>query len=91
MACPTCGEIQDGVGDVPAIGGDAAFWCPRCGTLEMHTNGVSAFKTPNLIEGCRSYKRAIIANLPLSLLGVTAAQAWRVLGIAESINLPKDR
>lgn len=50
MACPTCGEIQDGVGEVPAIGGDATFWCPRCGTLEMHTDGVSAFKVPKLVE-----------------------------------------
>lgn len=57
------------------------FWCPRCGTIK-EKDGVGAPQFPLLVGRCRRFAET---------LGPSWAQMWKILGIAESINLPKDR
>lgn len=56
------------------------FWCPRCGTL-MQKEGEA--EVPKLVERCRTFGGCI--------LNPSTLNEWRVLGIAESINLPENR
>lgn len=60
---------------------NCAWWCPRCGTLVVVQDN---FYTPKLVERCRQYADMTIHH-------ETSVVAWRMLGIAESINPPKDR
>jgi hypothetical protein len=61
---------------------DKVFWCPRCGTLSNFPNGVRASNIPQLVTRCRKYQDGITEFVN---------GEWVSSGIAEAINLPKDR
>lgn len=87
MSCPTCGHTMQGVGGVPAVGGDPAFWCPRCGTLEMPARKLT--ESPKLVERCRKFETDPL--MPLPAISGEIGKLWTRLGIAESIHKPEDR
>lgn len=68
MSCPTCGHTMQGVGDVPAVGGDPVFWCPRCGTLERPA--IMLADVPKLVERCRKLRARP------STTGFTVSALW---------------
>lgn len=82
MSCPTCGHTMHGIGAVPAVGGQPVFWCPRCGTVEDHADGITDVGVPKLVERCRAFAAETRADL---------LEGWQRLGVAESIHLPADR
>jgi len=84
MSCPTCGHTMHGIGEVPAVGGQPAFWCPRCGTLIDHSHD-SIGDAPKLVQRCRTFEA--------TLAGVCAEHLyqWKASGVAESINTPQNR
>lgn len=84
--CPSCGHTMHGIGHVPAVGGEPVFWCPRCGTLEDHTNGIMDVGTPKLVERCREFEKGREMRDDDNVFS-----KWHMLGIAESINLPSNR
>ncbi len=86
MACPTCSHTMQCV-TAPSFGVIGVFWCPRCGTIKRQTdtpNGDTA-EVPKLVERCREFYPHWV------MLSDPAANAWRRLGIAESINTPEGR
>lgn len=89
MPCPTCSHTMYGMGEVPAVGGNPLFWCPRCGTIQSVDPGLGTLisETPKLVERCRTFARQrIIDGSPDG-----DSAAWRQTGIAESINTPENR
>lgn len=86
MSCPTCDHTMHGIGNVPAVGGEPVFWCPRCGTLEDHTNGITDVVAPKLVSWCREFKAQTAGRVPVPLVEV-----WHRLGICEAINVPANR
>jgi hypothetical protein len=66
-------------------GGSVFFWCPRCGTLKLGDAGIG-YETPKLVERCRQYQAGMTTDVVPGHL-----QQWRIIGIAESINVPSER
>lgn len=89
MSCPTCDHTLGGFGRLD--GRDTRlFWCERCGTIVgQDVNGeVNYTEVPKLVNRCRQFEMTFPpGNLP----SVSYSQEWKRLGIAESINTPKDR
>ncbi len=82
MSCPTCGHTMHSI----ASSTSPVYWCPRCGTLEDHTNGLKDVSTPKLVERCRKFKGHAAEHVTQ-----TAIDIWKRLGIEEAINLPDER
>ena len=78
MNCPTCDHGMQAIG---YCDGGTVYHCPRCGTISHH--GVYV---PALVERCRSFAYQVIGRIT-----ERADDVWRRTGIAESINLPKER
>lgn len=80
MSCPTCDHTLHEMGCRTT--GMPFFWCPRCGTMKT-CDGVIV--KPSIVDSCREFESTIV--------GVCAEHSyqWKAFGIAESINLPKNR
>jgi len=70
---------------------DNIFHCPRCGTVKVDAFGQHGDKVyvPRLIHRCRGFEKDPL--MPLLAVSGEIGKLWNRLGIAESINLPKDR
>lgn len=75
MSCPTCGHTLQAIGD-------GMRHCPRCGTLTLDTEAY----VPALVDRCRRFENHFRADEDALLM-----QAWRVLGVEESIARPQER
>jgi transposase len=69
MACPTCDHTMQGVGN-------GAFWCPRCGTIQLAPN---TFEMPMLVSRTREFT---------ATLGPMWTALANRLGVLESIAPP---
>lgn len=79
MSCPTCDHTMQRLN----CGCETSrrwFWCPRCGTVKQDESDADA---PALVDRCRKMQALNV--------GLTFRVDWKRLGIAESINLPKNR
>jgi hypothetical protein len=85
MACPTCSHTMEGIGDVPAVGGNPVFWCPRCGTIETPASGPAA--VPKLVHRCQDFQiqMAVGTGLGSQYASKPLSGLWQRLGIAEAI------
>jgi hypothetical protein len=69
--------------------GGGVFWCPRCGTLRsLSVTNLPTDTTPKLVERCRELEATVTASAEAY---PAVARDWLRLGVAESINLPKNR
>ncbi len=89
MSCPTCGHTMQGIGEVPAVGGDPTFWCPRCGTL--HQPARLMIEPPVLVKRCRDLRAIIHAGGYLVIEVKRLQEKWHQLGLDESIRTPEER
>lgn len=96
MSCPTCDHTMEGLGQNDRA--DNIFLCPRCGTVKIDAFGQHGDKVyvPKLVERCRKFIGVIGANFVHGSKEASAAlpaieTEWYRVGIAESINTPKDR
>jgi hypothetical protein len=83
MSCPTCDHTMESLG-----GGEALYWCPRCGTLKHGSYPFEA--VPKLVSACRSFWTDCCIDLS-DPSAQTVENAWRNSGIHEAINKPEDR
>lgn len=92
MNCPTCDHTMTRLVSHNRI---LYAHCERCGTLKVTILDANPgadnprFYVPKLVERCREFERAHIAEIDESTLWVE--REWKRLGIAESINKPEDR
>lgn len=86
MSCPTCDHTMERICTFePDVDGDGSgvFICPRCGTYIIE-GSLDSPHVPKIVSRCRSFESCLLRHtLKMDL--------WRNMGIAESINLPKDR
>lgn len=85
MSCPTCDHTMDHVGREDQY--CKCFHCMRCGTMVLRYSNTERDMVyqPKLVERCRDWAGKNLGE------GTTLLATWKRLGIAESINLPKDR
>ncbi len=81
MPCPTCSHTMQQLGCCTDTG-LKFFWCPRCGTLKPCDTEAAA---PALVSFCRRYEQAVMID------GAPPTLNWERMGIAESINVPRER
>lgn len=82
MTCNTCGHTMQSIAD-------AVHWCPRCGSMKRRNLHTVEQKTdshvPKLVARCRAFEAE---GWPVN---GSCTEAWKRLGISESINLPEAR
>jgi hypothetical protein len=70
--------------------GEAAFWCPRCGTVKSPWLTSPDGEAPKLVERCRLLSGKFDA-MPDNSIAQAARELWKSFGIAESIHTPDQR
>ena len=89
MSCPNCDGTMECVVNIETDN-YKLYQCPRCGTSK---DGKGKYYTPKLIKKLRQFESWLIDYTKDAEYDEThkILEKYQLLGIAESINLPKDR